>query len=388
MPSGHAGGLGGQHQIPATIQPLQTLTQSFVAKQQQQNRHGSGTYSSAFSNGPTSLQLAPSASSSSTHSSSQYTQHPHQSPRRFFDGPSSSGSTPVLAHQQQPPQSAPQASPIDVDMHMHSDEPTPVPVAEINDPEVDASGVTTSAVDAAPSSASNEKRKRGRPKGSKTKRTGAKNEGHEQPHQQELVIATERQPPSDHNITSPSLQHQPHSSTPRADEPSSTHPKEEHQNTESFDPTFFSFLDQPSLPPVDNTATDRSQPRTSLRDDNPGGAHMPPDGSRIRDSSHSEQTSTSKGSDIGPGDDNMLPVYEFYWNTMNLCSDFFQAATDLLVSLPQTSVPTPCEANLLDNASLIVFDAKPCALKGAGHIVLSSGTRTPSSGQSTVRPSC
>lgn len=352
MASGHSGALGAQQQIPATIQPLQTLTQSFVAKhQQQQNRHNSGTYSSAFSNGPTSLQqLASSSSPSLAHPSQQ---QPLQSPRRYYDVPSSSSATtPVLAaHQPQP--NAEASSSTDMDTQMQTDEVVPAPPAEATDSTVETSASTASVNRSAPPS-NNEKRKRGRPKGSKTKRGGTKGEGHEQLHQQEIVMTTDPPPPSaptttNSTTTSPSIQHlskpQPSTSAAPPNEASSSHSKEENQAADSFAPTFYSFLDASPLPPEHTTenatkGADQTMPPHRTQAHSPRSRNEPrtnaPSTSEVPGTSVSPQLanpSMSKESETSADDSDMMPVYEFYWSTMSLCSDFFQAVSDLLVSI-------------------------------------------------------
>ena len=324
MASSHSAALGGQHQLPATIQPLQTLTQSFVAKQQQQNRHGTGAYSSAFSNGPSPLQHL---SSSPSLPQQPHTQQQPQSSHRPYE---ISG---AVSTAQQQSQSAEEAC-ADRDVLMQTEDAPSSSVTEA--PEMaDATGANTSVVTA--TSSSNERRKRGRPKGSKTKRIGTKGESQEQLHQQEVLMTTE---PST-TTTSPSM---PHSQPPQAKPPQGTDDAvtgPDEKRADPFDSSFFPFL-VPTPEPAsgqmgrsDSRPLEQVQTRSPSRDDksivqsneqtakksvkSPNGRRLPSN----TDGSHSHEDT--------------FPVYQFYWNTMTLCSDFFQAATDLLVCISHPS---------------------------------------------------
>ena len=319
MASSHSAALSGQQQYPATIQPLQTLTKSFAATQQQQNRHTGGSYSSAFSSGPSPLQHL--SSSSSLSQQQPHTQQQPQSSHRPYE---ISGAVPTTQQQPQPTE----AAGADNDVQMQDEDVPSTSVAETSEI-ADAAGATTSAVNATPNS---EKRKRGRPKGSKTKRVGPKGETQEQIHQQEVFMTTE---PSTTTTSSPSL---PHSQTPQAkaaqgSDDAATGP--DAKQADPFDSTFFPFLVTPPEPASEQVDRNNSGPleQTQTRSPSRNNRSAAPSAQRTtkisaKSPSGQHPSSSTSGSDGHP---DMLPVYAFYWNVMTLCSDFFQAATELLV---------------------------------------------------------
>lgn len=320
MASRHSAAVSGQHQLPATIQPLQTLTQSFVAKQQQQNRHGAGAYSSAFSNGPSPLQHL--SSSSGLSQQQLNTQQQQQSSHRS----SETSGVVLTTHPQQSPV---EAASTDKDVQMHTEDVPSTSMAEASEI-TDIGGASTSTVNATPSSS--EKRKRGRPKGSKTKRVGAKGETNEQLHQQEVVMMTE---PSTTTTSSPSISHSqpPQAKPPQAKDEAVGGP--DATQADSFDSSLFLSLAPPpeaasrQLNRTNSGAFGQARTRSPSRDDKSTLLPTEETTKKLAKSPGAQHLSPNTGGSGGHED--MLPVYEFYWNMMTLCADFFQAATELLV---------------------------------------------------------
>jgi hypothetical protein len=317
MASRHSAALSGQHQLPATIQPLQTLTQSFVAKQQQQNRHSAGAYSSAFSSGPSPLQHL-----SSSSGLSQQQPNTQQQQQLSHRSPEISG---VLSTTH-PQQSLVEAASTDKDVQMQTAEDV-LSTSVTEAPEMADVAGASPVVNATPSSS--EKRKRGRPKGSKTKRVGAKGETNEQLHQQEVVMTTE---PSTTAASSPSIPHSqlPHAKPPQVNDEAIAGP--DAKQADSFDSSLFPFLVPPPEPASgqldhnNSVPLGQAQTRSPSRRDRSAVLSAEQSAKKLDKSPSGQHLSLNTGSH-----EDMLPVYEFYWNTMTLCADFFQAATELLV---------------------------------------------------------
>lgn len=343
---GAAGSSNSQHaQLPGTVRPLQTLTQSFAARQRPPTGGlGLGTYE----------YTSPFASTLSSASIAQQ----YKLAQRFVPPPAGNNNTvaantgvvgAAMSGSNAPTtvggSGSPSFAPSTADTPNILPDAAAPPDSDLDD-ESSAGGASTS-TSAAVGTGAADKRKRGRPKGSKSKqRGGTKGSSLDQPQQDART-----QSPLIH--TSESLAHpqsnQPQSNAVRVKEEPTTAPGDV-----DLDEQILPFL-LPDMKPTPDQPPPHlyHSPQTSTNTTHSPNTNVAASNSNSTSYSHSPPIPTPKdhmtprtGSTATPpthhtldrshgsADDReaMLPVYQFYWNAMTLCSDFFQAATDLLVS--------------------------------------------------------